>query len=111
MSQQDVGRGELLLRRARVPLGFTFAAVFLLCARPSLLSLARSLVLVLPVSEKLVLSFGPPEFFLLSVLGLVMVATASRGKMLRGLISGGVGLMIAFVGFDQVTGTVRYTFG
>ena len=70
-----------------------------------------SLLAVLPLSEKLVLSFGPPEFFLLSMLGLVMVATASRGKMLRGLVAGGIGLMIAFVGFDQVTGAVRYTFG
>jgi len=70
-----------------------------------------SLLAVLPLSKRLVLSFGPPEFFLLSILGLVMVATASRGKMLRGLVAGGVGLMIAFVGFDQVTGTVRYTFG
>jgi putative tricarboxylic transport membrane protein len=70
-----------------------------------------SLLLILPLSKKLVLTFGPPEFFLLSILGLVMVATASRGKMLRGLVSGGLGLMIAFVGFDQVTGVVRYTFG
>ncbi len=70
-----------------------------------------SLLAVLPLSKMLVLSFGPPEFFLLSILGLVMVATASRGKMLRGLIAGGVGLMLAFIGFDQVTGTVRYTFG
>ena len=70
-----------------------------------------SLLLVLPVSKQLVLAFGPPEFFLLAVLGLAMVATASRGKMLRGLIAGGFGLMIAFIGFDQVTGTSRYTFG
>lgn len=70
-----------------------------------------SLLAILPLSEKLALSFGPPEFFLLSILGLVMVATASRGKMLRGLVAGGFGLMIAFVGFDQVTGAVRYTFG
>jgi putative tricarboxylic transport membrane protein len=70
-----------------------------------------SLLAVLPLSKQLVLSFGPPEFFLLSILGLVVVATASRGKMLRGLVAGGIGLMIALVGFDQVTGTVRYTFG
>lgn len=72
---------------------------------------AFSLVFILPISESLVMSFGPPEFFLLSLLALVMVASASRGKMLRGLIAGGVGLMIAFIGFDQVTGAVRYTFG
>jgi putative tricarboxylic transport membrane protein len=70
-----------------------------------------SLLLVLPVSKSLVLAFGPPEFFLLGLLGLAMVAMSTRGKMLRGLVVGGLGLMIACVGYDQVNGAVRYTFG
>jgi len=40
-----------------------------------------------------------------------MVAMATHGKMLRGLVVGGLGLMIACVGYDQVGGAVRYTFG
>ncbi len=48
LTQQKMGRGEYLLRRARVPLGFAFTAAFLVFARPSLGSLARSLVLVVP---------------------------------------------------------------
>src|ERR1700753_3769049 len=44
----EMGRGERLIRRVRVPLGFVFAAVFLWRARPSLLSLALSLILVIP---------------------------------------------------------------
>jgi putative tricarboxylic transport membrane protein len=70
-----------------------------------------SLLLVLPISKTLVLAFGPPEFFLLGLLGLAMVAMSTRGKMLRGLVVGGLGLMIACVGYDQVNGDVRYTFG
>jgi putative tricarboxylic transport membrane protein len=70
-----------------------------------------SLLAVLPVSRQIVLAFGPPEFFLLALLGLVMVATSTRGRMLRGLVAGGFGLMVAMVGFDQVNGAVRYTFG
>ena len=70
-----------------------------------------SLLLVLPISKSLVLAFGPPEFFLLGLLGLAMVAMSTRGKMLRGLVVGGLGLMIACVGYDQVNGDVRYTFG
>src|SRR5476649_479526 len=58
-----------------------------------------SLLLVLPVSKSLVLAFGPPEFFLLGLLGLAMVAMATHGKMLRGLVVGGLGLMIACVGY------------
>ena len=70
-----------------------------------------TLLAVLPVSHSLVLAFGPPEFFLLSVLALVLVASSTRGKMLRGLVAGGFGLMLAFVGYDQMNGGARYTFG
>jgi putative tricarboxylic transport membrane protein len=70
-----------------------------------------SLLVVLPLSRDIVLAFGPPEFFLLSVLGLVMVATSTRGRMLRGLVAGGLGMMIAMMGYDQVNGGTRYTFG
>lgn len=48
MKNDGRGRGEALLRRARVPLGFAFAVAFLLFARPSVQSLLRSLVLVVP---------------------------------------------------------------
>src|ERR1700750_2742093 len=44
----EMGTGERIVRRIRVPLGFVFAAVFLWRARPSLLSLALSLILVIP---------------------------------------------------------------
>ena len=70
-----------------------------------------TLLAVLPVSHRLVLAFGPPEFFLLSILALVMVASSTRGKMLRGLVAGGFGLMLASIGYDQMNGGTRYTFG
>jgi len=70
-----------------------------------------SVLAVLPIAKELVLLFGPPEFFLLAILGLVVVATTSRGKMLRGLITGGFGLMIAFIGYNNVSGDVRFTYG
>jgi putative tricarboxylic transport membrane protein len=66
---------------------------------------------VLPIAKELVLLFGPPEFFLLAILGLVVVATSSRGKILRGLITGGLGLMVAFIGYNDVSGDVRFTYG
>lgn len=71
-----------------------------------------SLLIVLPAARRLVLAFGPPEFFLLSVLGLVMVASANpRARLVRGLVAAGLGLMISMIGYDQVHGGVRYTFG
>ena len=70
-----------------------------------------TLLLVIPVARELVLLFGPAEFFLLAVLGLVAIAVSARGKMLRGLIAGGFGLMLAFVGSDTVSGELRFTLG
>lgn len=69
------------------------------------------LVMVIPVLKQLVLLFGPPEFFMLSLMGLAAVALATGGQFLRGLIAGGIGLMLSFVGYSAVTGTVRFTLG
>ena len=70
-----------------------------------------SVLAILPVAKSLVLLFGPPELFLLAVLGLIVVSTASRGRMLRGLIAGAFGLMISFIGYNDVTGVLRFTAG
>lgn len=70
-----------------------------------------SVLAVLPVAKDLVLLFGPPEFFLLAILALVTVAGAARGKLLRGFITGCLGLMIAFIGYNDVSGGERFTLG
>ena len=70
-----------------------------------------AMLAVIPVAKAVVLLFGPPEFFMLAVLGLSAIAVSTGGKLLRGLISGGIGLMLAFVGFDEVGGGLRYTAG
>tara|TARA_B110000196_G_scaffold304180_1_gene300678 strand:- start:84 stop:1571 length:1488 start_codon:yes stop_codon:yes gene_type:complete len=66
---------------------------------------------VIPIAKAIVLLFGPPEFFMLGVLGLSAIAVSTGGKLIRGLISGGFGLILAFVGFDEVGGGLRYTAG
>jgi putative tricarboxylic transport membrane protein len=58
-----------------------------------------TLLLVIPIAKAIVLFFGPPEFFLLALLGLCAIAISCRGKLLRGLISAAFGLMLAFVGY------------
>ena len=70
-----------------------------------------SVLAVLPIAKQLVLAFGPPEFFLLAILALVTVAGAARGKLLRGLITGCLGLMISFIGYNDVSGGERFTLG
>jgi putative tricarboxylic transport membrane protein len=70
-----------------------------------------TLLLFIPLAKEVVLLFGPAEFLLLTVLGLTAIAVSARGKLLRGLIAGGLGLFLAFVGTDMITGEERYTMG
>ena len=69
------------------------------------------LVAVMPIARALVLSFGPAEFFMMALLGLSSIAASTGGMFLRGLISGAVGLMMAYVGYNSVSGGIRYTLG
>ena len=69
-----------------------------------------ALLLIAPPLSKIVLKFGPSEIFLLAILGLTVIIGLSKGKMLEGLIAGTVGLMLATVGTDEITGVYRYTF-
>ena len=66
---------------------------------------------VMPIAKAVVLAFGPPEFFMLALLGLSAIAVSTGGKLLRGLIAGGVGLILSFVGYDEVGGGLRFTAG
>lgn len=64
-----------------------------------------------PIIRPLVLSFGSPEFFMLAILGISFVAALSGEDVLKGIISGGIGLMLATIGLDPISGIQRYTFG
>lgn len=63
-----------------------------------------------PIIRPLVLSFGSPEFFMLSILGISFVAALSGEDALKGLVAGGIGLMLATIGLDPISGIQRYTF-
>lgn len=69
------------------------------------------LMILLPFVKIIVLSFGPPEFFMLVVFGLLTVAYAARGNMLKGLVSAGVGVLLSLIGFSPVHGVMRFNLG
>lgn len=54
---------------------------------------------------------GPPEFFALMVVGISLLVALAGKSMVRALISGALGLLIAMVGIDPVAGAPRFTFG
>ena len=65
---------------------------------------------VTPALSGFALRFNAPEYFLLALLGII--ATASLGTSpIRAMMAGVLGLMIALVGSDPLTGAPRLTFG
>jgi len=69
------------------------------------------LALIAPALAEFALRFGPPEFFALMIFGLVMVIGLMGSSIIRGLISAFLGLTLALVGMDPVSGAMRFTFG
>ena len=68
------------------------------------------LVLLAEPLSNVALAFTPQAYFALGVLGLSVIASLSRESLLKGLIAGVLGLMIATIGTDPVTGLNRFTF-
>ena len=55
--------------------------------------------------------FGGPETFWVCLFGLSTIAVMTKGNMVKGLISGALGLLLATVGLDPYSATPRFTFG
>ena len=72
---------------------------------------ALVLALALPLVKPVLLSFGPPEVFMLAVLGITFIAAVSGARLARGLMVGCIGLLVSFVGMDPIGGVARYTAG
>jgi putative tricarboxylic transport membrane protein len=72
---------------------------------------ALCLALAIPIVRPLVLSVTSPEFFMLTLLGVTFLATLSGGAVVKGLTAAAIGLQLATVGLDPISGIERYTFG
>ncbi len=70
-----------------------------------------ALLTVAPILGGIALKFGPVELFAVAVLGLTMIGSLSQGSPVKGLLAGVVGVMIAMVGMDAISGAPRFTFG
>lgn len=61
--------------------------------------------------SRIALSFNFPAYFALGILGLSVIVSLSNGSFIKGLIAATVGLMIATIGTDPLSGVSRFTFG
>lgn len=75
-----------------------------------LFGLLMLIVLTEPLA-RVALAFTPPAYFALGLLGLSVISSLSGKSVLKGLIAGILGLMVATVGTDPMSGVSRFTFG
>jgi len=69
-----------------------------------------ALTLLGPPLSKIALKFGPPEFFSLMMVGIMVLTFLSSGSMIKALMAAAVGLLLAGVGMDPISGKYRFTF-
>ena len=69
------------------------------------------LIFASPLLAKFASGFAPPEYAALAVTGLFAIALISGGSLVKGLISGGFGLLLATIGTDEFSTGYRFTFG
>src|SRR5579859_3951036 len=66
------------------------------------------LVAIMPVAKLVVNVFAAPEFLVMGLMGVAVVAVVSSGAMFKGLVAGAVGLGIAAIGIDPNLGYPRF---
>ncbi|GAB3247601.1 tripartite tricarboxylate transporter permease [Arthrobacter pigmenti] len=69
------------------------------------------LIVSAPAVAEVALQFGPAEYFALAVLALTIIASLGEGALAKGIISAALGVLIAMVGLDGISGAQRFTFG
>lgn len=69
-----------------------------------------AIALLAPPLTAVALSFGPPEYFALVVLGLVSSVALAQGSILKALAMILAGLLLGVVGTDLYSGSQRFTF-
>ncbi len=72
---------------------------------------AAVLAAAVPIIRPVVLALGPPEFFVLTVVGLTFVVALSGHQILKGFLMAGAGLLVALIGVESQNGVPRYTAG
>jgi len=64
---------------------------------------------LLPIVKPLIYSFGYPEFFWMTLFGLLTIVVAAKGNLLKGMAGGGIGVLLSTIGYTDMFGVMRYT--
>ena len=68
------------------------------------------LILIAPMLAEIALKFSAPETCALALFGISIIASISGKNLLKGLMSGALGLLLSLVGMDNISGVSRFTF-
>lgn len=69
------------------------------------------LMLFAPALANIALAFGPPEYFAIAFLGLVVLSNLTGKSPLKSFLMALLGIMLSTVGLDPISGADRFTFG
>lgn len=78
-------------------IGGCFGIVLMMAFAPPLVALASS--------------FGSPEYFSMTILGLLAASTLASGSPIKGMAMTALGLLVGMAGTDIQSGAARFTFG
>lgn len=96
MAKKGKAKEALLYSLFASGFGGLFGAIVMLCFTPIL--------------AKMALKFGPPELFLVSVMGLAVVGSLMGNSLAKGFFSVAFGLILSIVGMDVTSVNFRFTF-
>jgi putative tricarboxylic transport membrane protein len=69
------------------------------------------LMFLAPLLAAVAIGFGPPEYFSMMLLGLIILTFLAGGSMPKALLMAAFGLFLGMIGMDIMTATPRFTFG
>jgi len=64
-----------------------------------------------PVISEFSLMFAPRDYFLLAIMGILLVGSLSGESLAKGIFAGALGVFLSMIGMDTFTGQGRFTFG
>ena len=68
------------------------------------------LIFLTPLLAQWALAFGPSHLFWLAILGVTVIGTLDASSVVKGLLSGCIGLWLSTIGFDDIMGAQRFIF-
>jgi len=70
-----------------------------------------ALAFAAPIISEYSLKFAPRDYFLLAIMGILLVGSLSGESLAKGIFAGALGVLLSMVGMDNFTGQGRFTFG